>query len=134
MPISDEKGYSLAISLLAVLAALALHVVIWGAGSYALKLLDGIRGNDGLVFEFIRELVIPAFAGYFSVLIIFSKMDRVSPHYLFFGFSSVCLVVLGIVLGAGGAKSMGSAIQFLIYSAALTPVIGAYIALKNDMR
>ena len=126
MPISDEKGYSLAISLLAVLAALALHVFVWGAGSYALRLLDGIRGNDGLVFAFIRELIIPALAGYFSVLIIFSKMDRVSPQYLFLGFSSVCLVVLGIVLGAGVAKSMGSAIQFLTYSAALTPVIGAW--------
>lgn len=134
MPIPDEKGYSLAMSLLAVLAALALHVFFWGAGSYALRLLDGIRGNDGLVFAFIRELMIPALAGYFSVLVIYSKMDRVSPQFLFFGVSSVCLVVLGIVLGAGGAKSMGSAIQFVIYSAAITPVIGAYIALKNDMR
>ena len=136
--VDRTNHYRLIISLIGLLLAIIIFVAVWFIGYFLFNAFDSIRGlgNDKLQGIF-REIVTPGVGGYAALSVATNYLKKANPRFVFFGFSALILVFIGIYIGivvpVAGKAGVGIWEFLLSMVSIVASILGAYFACKDKL-
>ena len=125
-------------SVLGLILAVIIFIAVWVVGGIVFNLFDSIRGlGEDKLQAIFRELFVPGVGGYVAMASVNSWIEKANSRFIFFGFSTIVLVLVGIYIGFVGpmADKIGEDVWGLLLSiiSLVSAVVGAYIYSKDEI-
>jgi hypothetical protein len=134
----ESREIHIGLSIAGVIVAIVVFVVVWILGGILFGLFDNLRGlGEDKLQALFRELVVSGAGGYAAMAAISSWIEKANTRFVFFGFSAIVLILVGVYVGFVGpiAEKIGIDIWGMLLGAVslVAAVFGAYIRARNDI-